>query len=70
MKRGPTGFALGTSKHAFIDARLKRVTAITASSPNILEIKQQQRLSANFTDRLWDDKPANIFSANRSSWTL
>ncbi len=25
MKRGPTGFALGTSKHAFIDARLKRV---------------------------------------------
>ena len=25
MKHGPTGFALGTSKHAFIDARLKRV---------------------------------------------
>jgi hypothetical protein len=25
MKRGPTGFALGISKHAFIDARLKRV---------------------------------------------
>jgi hypothetical protein len=25
MKRGPIGFALGTSKHAFIDARLKRV---------------------------------------------
>ena len=25
MKRGPTGFALGTSKHAFIDARLNRV---------------------------------------------
>ena len=25
MKCGPTGLALGTSKHAFIDARLKRV---------------------------------------------
>jgi hypothetical protein len=25
MKRGPTGFALGSSKHAFIDARLRRV---------------------------------------------
>ena len=25
MKRGPSAFALGTSKHAFIDARLKRV---------------------------------------------
>ena len=25
MKRGPTGFALGISKHAFIDASLKRV---------------------------------------------
>jgi hypothetical protein len=25
MKRGPTGFMLGGSKHAFIDDRLKRV---------------------------------------------
>jgi hypothetical protein len=25
MKHGPTGFALGSSKHAFIDARLKRI---------------------------------------------
>lgn len=25
MKCGPTGLALGISKHAFIDARLKRV---------------------------------------------
>jgi hypothetical protein len=25
MKRGPANFALGISKHAFIDARLKRV---------------------------------------------
>jgi hypothetical protein len=30
MKRGPTGFALGTSKHAFIDARLKRVDSYHA----------------------------------------
>jgi hypothetical protein len=25
MKHGPTGFTLGSSKHAFIDARLKRI---------------------------------------------
>lgn len=57
MKRGFSGFALGTSKHAFIDARLKRVDTYHSQLVQYVGEQQASELICDLYIQVMDQVP-------------